>query len=180
LSTSLLFDGAQRELIPMAVAQIRRLWPDAIIVLGGLLLVSYEKNQPPAAFHALLRRYGADVYVVSPRGEAPLLEVLERGSVRALVTGPVSPAPTWSREGRVHPPAGVEPELSMDETGIRWSQLPQTDHLYHTVQCGRRGAAPSGAPSASIPSTRGRSRWSELESVAKELGELRDLGRVRS
>ena len=180
LSTSLLFDGAQRELIPMAVAQIRRLWPDAIIVLGGLLLVSYEKNLPPAAFHALLRRYGADVYVVSPRGEAPLLEVLERGSVRALVTGPGIPSTYVVSRGRVHPPAGVEPELSMDETGIRWSQLPQTDHLYHTVHVRTARSCAFRCAFCEYPVNQGPLTLVGVESVAKELGELRDLGRVRS
>ena len=38
LSTTLLFDMAEHETIPLAVQQIRRAFPDALVVMGGLML----------------------------------------------------------------------------------------------------------------------------------------------
>ena len=80
LSTTLLFDAADPESIPNAVREIRACWPEATVALGGLLLVSYSRNMPPPAFAELLLRYGADAYVVSPRAEMALIELLTRGS----------------------------------------------------------------------------------------------------
>jgi hypothetical protein len=101
LSTTLLFDAADHEVVPMAVRRIRAQWPEAVIVLGGLMLVSYEKNLTPSQFARVLRSYGADAYVVSPRGEMPLVEILRRGSLDALIAGPAIPSTYLLSNGTV-------------------------------------------------------------------------------
>ena len=69
LSTTLMFDAAENDLVPNAVRAIRNQWPDAVVVLGGLMLMSYRNLLPRETFCKLLRAYGADVYVVSAQGE---------------------------------------------------------------------------------------------------------------
>jgi anaerobic magnesium-protoporphyrin IX monomethyl ester cyclase len=181
LSTTLLFDAAERESIPLAIRQIRRTWPDAIIVLGGLMLVSYEKNLPRPVFLHQLRSYGADVYVVSPRGEAPLLEILKRGSIKSLLAGPPIPCTYVVCGGDVHEPSGI-PELGpeMKDAYIRWSRLPQTDHLYHTVHMRTARSCAFQCAFCEYPVNQGPLTVLPADIVDKELAEIQSTGKVRS
>jgi radical SAM superfamily enzyme YgiQ (UPF0313 family) len=181
LSTTLLFDAAERESIPQAIQQIRRAWPDAIVVLGGLMLVSYEKNLPRPIFLEQLRAYGADVYVVSPRGEAPLVEILKRGSMKCLLSGPPIPCTYVVSGGDVQEPSDL-PELGPDmrETYIRWSRLPQTDHLYHTVHMRTARSCAFQCAFCEYPVNQGPLTVAPAEIVDKELAEIQSLGKVRS
>ena len=181
VSTTLLFDAAERESIPTAIKQIRRTWPDAIIVLGGLMLVSYEKNLPRPIFLSQLRAYGADVYVVSPRGEAPLVEILKRGSIKALLEGPAIPCTYVVSGGEVHEPPMV-PELGPDlsDTYIRWSSLPQTDHLYHTVHMRTARSCAFKCAFCEYPVNQGPLTVAPVEVVERELAEIQRVGKVKS
>ena len=181
LSTTLLFDAAERETIPLAIAQIRKEWPDALIVLGGLMLVSYEKNLPRPIFLSQLQSYGADLYVVSPRGEVPLLEILRRSSLQALITDPSIPR-TYIRCGRsvIPPPDAPEPPFQTDEPFIHWSRLPQTDHLYHTVHIRTARSCAFKCAFCEYPVNQGPLTLTPVEVVDRELQELRKLGSVRS
>jgi len=181
LSTTLLFDAAERESIPLAIAELRRQWPDAVIVLGGLMLVSYEKNVPRPYFLDQLRNYGADVYVVSPRGETSLLEVLRRGSLDALLANPNIPCTYIVSKGEVHePPQGPEMALPMRDNYIRWSQLPQTDHLYHTVHMRTARSCAFKCAFCEYPVNQGPLTLMPVDKVDEELRELQSLGTVRS
>jgi anaerobic magnesium-protoporphyrin IX monomethyl ester cyclase len=181
LSTTLLFDAAERESIPLAIQQIRRTWPDAIVVLGGLMLVSYEKNLPRPIFLHQLRSYGADVYVVTPRGEAPLLEILKRGSIQSLFSGPPIPCTYVVCGGDVREPAAI-PELGpqMKETYIRWSRLPQTDHLYHTVHMRTARSCAFKCSFCEYPVNQGPLTVMSDDLVDQELAEIKSTGMVRS
>ena len=181
LSTTLLFDAADRALLPAAITQIRALWPNAVIVLGGLMLVSYSKNFPRQGFLKLLQSYNADVYVVSPRGEQPMLEILRRGSLDAILKGPRI-ANTYVRSGRevLVPDDFVEPADGLASNQIRWAQLPQTGHLYHTVHLRTARSCAFQCAFCEYPVNQGPLTLAPVDVVDQELGELKALGSVRS
>src|SRR6266540_50450 len=181
LSTTLLFDGAERDLVPLAVEQLRGTWPDAVIVLGGLMLVSYQKNLSPEAFANLLRYYGADVYVVTPRGEIAILEILRRGSLKNIIAKPNIPNTYLISNGTLHQPS-PEPEndLKIDDSYIRWSQLPQTDHLYHTVHMSTARSCAFKCAFCEYPVNQGPLTLMPVEIVERELNEIKALGTIRS
>jgi len=180
LSTTLLFDASAHETIQLAVRQIRRAFPEAIVVLGGLMLVSYEKNMGPEAFRSQLRAYGADAYVVTPRGEQPVLELLARRSRAELAEDP--PPCTYVVSGRAvqPPPARPEPPFGLDEGYVRWSQLPQSDHLYHTVHTRTARSCAFSCAFCEYPVNQGPLTTASLDTVERELDELKALGTVRS
>lgn len=182
LSTTLLFDAADRDVVPAAVRQIRAEWPDAVIVLGGLMLVSYQKNMPRPHFARLLQDYGADAYVVSPRGELPLLEILRRGSLQALAAAPSVSSTYVVSGGRVLAPDDAPPEESpgMGDNYIRWSRLPQTDHLYHTVHMRTARSCAFQCAFCEYPINQGPLTLTPVDVVGRELAELKALGTVRS
>jgi p-methyltransferase len=181
LSTTLLFDAAEHESIPTAVRQLRQHWPDAVIVLGGLMLVSYEKNLPRPYFLKRLESYGADVYVVSPQGESSLIEVLKRGSLKALLAEPRIPCTYVVSAGKIfEPPKHPETELPIGGSYIRWSRLPQTSHLYHTVHTRTARSCAFKCAFCEYPVNQGPLTLMPVESVEEELRELRSLGTVRS
>ena len=86
------------------------------------MLVSYSKNLSGPQFIKLLQAYNADVYVVSPRGETPLIEILRRGSLEAILAAPNIPN-TYVRSGRevIPPRDDVEIDSGMTANYIRWS-----------------------------------------------------------
>jgi len=181
LSTTLLFDAAERESIPLAIRQLRRQWPDAVIVLGGLMLVSYEKNLPRPIFLSQLQSYGADVYVVSARGETPLIEILRRGSMRGLLADPNIPCTYIVSKGEIHqPPSYPEMGLEMRDSYIRWSKLPQTDHLYHTVHMRTARSCAFKCAFCEYPVNQGPLSLIPVDTVDLELQEIQRLGKIRS
>jgi len=181
LSTTLALDSDEHETIPMAIRQIRRQWPDAIVILGGLLLVSYRNSYPRGWFENLLRFYGADAYVVSAQSEHPALEILRRGSLEALLDGPRIPSTYIVSKGKVYGP-GDEPEPAMDlaDSSIRWSSLPQTEHLYHTVHMRTARSCAFKCAFCGDPINQGPLTLVPVESVDQELAEIKKLGTVRS
>jgi p-methyltransferase len=181
LSTTLLFDAMEQDVIPMAVRQIRDYWPEAAVILGGLMLVSYEKVTPREAFCDRLLSYGADAYVVSPRGEVPLLEILRRGSRKALAAGPSIPATYIVSQGRICPPLAMqEDEIPFDSTSINWSRLPQTEHIYHTVHLRTARSCAFKCAFCEYPVNQGPLTLQSPETIERELRELQALGTVKS
>jgi Radical SAM superfamily len=180
LSTTLLFDAAEQDVIPKAVRQIRRAFPEAVVVLGGLMLVSYEKNLPPEHFHGMLLSYGADAYVVTPRGEAPLVQILRCSGREALLADP-PPCTYVVERGRVVPPSSsLEPPLAFEEGFIRWDQLPQTSHLYHTVHTRTARSCAFACAFCEYPVNQGPLTLMPVEAFEQELQALKALGSVRS
>jgi hypothetical protein len=181
LSTTLLFDAADRDIVPIAIRQIRTQWPDAVIVLGGLMLVSYQKNLPRPQFIRVLQQYGADIYIVSPRGESPLIEVLRRGSLDAVIAGGGIPS-TYIVSGRtvIVPCDATEVSIGITDHYIRWSQLPQTDHIYHTVHMRTARSCAFKCAFCEYPVNQGPLTLAPVESVDEELKELTKLGGVKS
>jgi radical SAM superfamily enzyme YgiQ (UPF0313 family) len=181
ISTTLMFDAGDREVLPAFVRQIRTTWPEAIIVLGGLMLVSYEKNYPPAIFAQLLRTYGADIFVVSPQGEAPLVQILAARSLEGIISGP-GIAKTYVRVGDTILPPRTDQEHgpTLDDSYIRWDALPQTDHLYHTVHMRTARSCAFQCAFCEYPINQGPLTLASIETIEKELESLKQLNKVRS
>jgi uncharacterized radical SAM superfamily protein len=181
LSTTLLFDAAESDLVPMAVKQIRQNWPDAVVVLGGLMLVSYEKVMPPPVFLKRLIAYGADAYVVSPRGEYPLFQLLRRGSLQAIVDGPPISSTYIVHQGSVKRPSPMsEQDFPFSSSGVRWSSMPQTEHLYHTVHMRTARSCAFSCEFCEYPINQGPLTLMPLDSFEREVAELATLRHVRS
>jgi radical SAM superfamily enzyme YgiQ (UPF0313 family) len=180
LSTTLLFDAAEHDTVPIAIRQIRRAFPEAIVVLGGLMLVSYQKITTPEAYEATLRHYGADAYVVSPRGELPLIEILRRRSLDELHAAP-PPCTYVVRDGVVQaPPPTPEPPFGLDDTYIRWDKLRQKEHLYHTVHTRTARSCAFSCAFCEYPVNQGPLTTLPAQSLERELEELKAMGKVRS
>lgn len=181
LSTTLLFNASEYDLIPMAVRQIRRCWPNAVVVLGGLLLVSYQKLLKHEAFCDRLRAYGADAYVVSPRGETSLIEILRRGSLEGLVANPYIPSTYVFANGKIHsPPATPEGDIPFDSGLIRWSRLPQKEHLYHTVHMRTARSCAFKCEFCEYPINQGPLTLMSVDAIEEELRELQALRTIKS
>jgi anaerobic magnesium-protoporphyrin IX monomethyl ester cyclase len=128
-----------------------------------------------------LQSYGADVYVVSPRGEGPLIEILKRGSLQALKTGPGIPSTYVVSDGEVlHWSALPELGFEFQHNHVRWSRLPQTDHLYHTVHMRTARSCAFKCAFCEYPVNQGPLTVMPAEIVEEELRELQKLGTVRS
>jgi p-methyltransferase len=180
LSTTLMFDAAENDFVPNAIRAIRNQWPDAVVVLGGLMLVSYRNLLPRQAFINLLRSYGADAYVVSAQGETPLLEILRRGSIANLILSPDIPS-TYIVAGDTvfGPPEKLEEALPFGEP-IRWSALPHTHHLYHTVHMRTARSCAFRCAFCEYPVNQGPLTLAPLDLVEEELRELKTLKSIRS
>lgn len=178
LSTTLVLESL---ILHDAVAQIRRTWPDALLVVGGLFLVELQKTNPPEKFHSILQAYGADAYVASPRGEHALLEILRRGTRERLLEDPGIPATFVMDRGKVKPPPTmVDQSTLMEETYIRWKDVVPHDHLYHTVHTRTARSCAFVCAFCNFPVNQGPLTLMPLEAFEKELDELKACGRVRS
>ena len=179
LSTSLLLEHL---VVREAIGNIRRVWPEAAIVLGGLFLVEMEKTASREVFHDMLRAYNADAYVVSPGGEVALLEVLKRGSRKGLLAGP-NPPRTYIVSGRkVYEPAECgDPATEMADSYVRWNSVIPGDHyLYHTVHTRTARSCAFKCAFCNFPVNQGALTLMPIEAFDRELQELKACGRVKS
>jgi radical SAM superfamily enzyme YgiQ (UPF0313 family) len=161
-----------------AIQAARRAFPQALLVLGGLILVEYQRSMDAATFERLLGAWGADVYVVSPEGEQALLGVLaaDRGRLATL------PLPkTYVRDGRrvVACPEAAEQSLSLDESYVRWELL-EPESLYHTVHTRTARSCAFKCAFCSYFSTQGPLILAEPETLRRELESLSKVPGVRS
>lgn len=174
LSTTFLADVPQ---ILDACQRLRRAWPSAGLVLGGLMLKEIAGSVPERSLQSLLRSCGADAYVISATGERALLEILAH-EPRDLPR--LALPETWVRGPDGYRLAsGEERAIPMDETWVRWSRL-APGSLYHTVSCRTARSCAFRCAFCTFPALQG-----ELETMAPatfehELRELRANGAVRS
>jgi p-methyltransferase len=118
---------------------------------------------------------------VTPQGETPTLEILKRGSRAALLEEPGIPSTYIVADGVVRPPPALpETGLKMDDTWIRWHELPQTDHLYHTVHMRTARSCAFKCAFCEYPVNQGPLTLAPIEVVEQELQALKSLGTVRS
>jgi len=68
----------------------------------------------------------------------------------------------------------------MRDSYVRWSQLPQTDHLYHTVHMRTARSCAFQCAFCEYPVNQGPLTLMPVETVDRELSELQSLGKVRS
>jgi radical SAM superfamily enzyme YgiQ (UPF0313 family) len=178
LSTTLVLENL---ILHDAVTQIRQAWPDAVLIVGGLFLVELQKTNTPEKFSSILNAYGADAYVVSPRGEHALMEILSRGTREKLFSGPPIPA-TFMRKGNtiVPPETLLDPSTKMEETYIHWKDGVPHEHLYHTVHTRTARSCAFMCAFCNFPINQGALTLMPLDAFEKELDELKACGRVRS
>jgi radical SAM superfamily enzyme YgiQ (UPF0313 family) len=177
LSTTLVLENM---ILKDAVARIRRNWPEAIIVVGGLFLIEIHKTTPPEKFESVLRAYGADAYVVSPRGEHAMLEILRRGTRAELLKGGI-PATYVLADRVLHAPADLtDPSVPMEESYIRWNEDIPTSHLYHTVHTRTARSCAFVCAFCNFPINQGALTLMPVEAFDQELAQLKAMGRVKS
>jgi p-methyltransferase len=167
--TTRLLDACQR---------VRKLWPDAGLALGGLVILELESSMPEAAFQRLLRACGADAVVLSPQGEEALLALLahERDGLAGLEL-----PRTWIKGPRGYVRAGERAETGVpfDQAWVRWSRL-APESLYHTVHTRTARSCAFKCAFCTFPQLQGGLDLMSPEAFEQELVELERLGSVRN
>lgn len=161
-----------------AVQCVRRSFPRARVVLGGLALVELERSLGPRGFHRLLQAWSPDAAVVSALGEEPLVRMLGQ---RAGELSDLELPNTWIREGGVLVPPRTTEEHArgLDESFVRWDMLPR-ESLYHTVHTRTARSCAFKCSFCSFPVNQGALTLAEPETLERELRALSELGNVRS
>ncbi len=167
--TTRLLDACQR---------VRKLWPEAGLALGGLVILELQSAMPEAAFQRLLRACGADAVVLSPQGEESLLELLahERGELSGLDL-----PRTWikSPQGYVRAGERAERGIPFDDAWVRWNRL-APESLYHTVHTRTARSCSFHCAFCTFPQLQGGLDQMAPETFERELVELERLGKVRN
>jgi len=163
------------------IGHLRRLWPSACIIAGGLFLVELKNTTAPSAFLDVLRIYGADAYVVSPYGEQALLSILDKRSRQELLQSAVPPC-TFILDGKTvrEPKSIVEEPLSMEDHYIHWNDYVTPDHLYHTIHTRTARSCAFHCAYCNFPINQGPLSLMDLEAVDEELRQLARLRKVNS
>ncbi len=160
-----------------AMQHIRRAWPKATLVVGGLFLVELQKAVSERDFQRLLISFGAHAYVITPQGEASFLALL-KGQGRAL--NELDLPGTWLREGRTFAPcSGEEPNLPIDDNWVRWDELEQGS-LYHAVHTRTARSCAFVCSFCSYPANQGPLTLQSPETLEEELRRLERVGHVGS
>jgi radical SAM superfamily enzyme YgiQ (UPF0313 family) len=160
-----------------AIQHLKRAFPGAPIVVGGLFLVEIEKALTKEQFPRLLASLGADVYVVSPLGEASFLELL-RAPGREL-EGLALPS-AWVREGRKFVKRPTEdPGVPIDEHYVRWDAL-DPNGLYAIAHTRTARSCAFECSFCSYPANQGALTLEQPQTLEAELRTLQRVGRVRT
>lgn len=157
----------------------RRIWPDAGIVLGGLVLVELSRSLHRLAMAHMMQAWGADAYVISALGEVPLLEILKHEP--AELPGLELPA-TWVRDERSGYRLSTEKEEHgppIDETYVRWTRL-APESLYHTVNLRTARSCAFKCSFCTFVALQGAHETNKPETLELELHELQRNAGARS
>jgi p-methyltransferase len=119
--------------------------------------------------------------VVTPQGEAVLLELLKRGSRQAILSGTRLPS-TFVVEGHtVHaPPTLLDPPTPMADTFIRWQEDVPAEHLYHTVHTRTARSCAFVCAFCNFPVNQGPLTLMPLDAFEQELRQLSACRSVKS
>lgn len=157
----------------------RALWPEAGIVVGGLVLVELSRSLHPLAMRHMMKAWGADAYVISALGEEPLLEILRHE--RADLGGLELPK-TWVRDESGGYALSTEREENgpaIDETYVRWSRL-DPGSLYHTVNLRTARSCAFKCSFCTFVALQGAHEVNRPETLELELAELTRNGAAHS
>lgn len=165
------------------VSHVRKLWPEAIIVLGGLFLVELQKTNTRKQLLELLHFYNADVYIISSHGETPLLELLKRGARKSLIEQPAIPNTyvMHNKDTILEPPFEMKEEIMpLADNYIRWRQYVIQDHLYHAVHTRTARSCAFKCAFCNFPINQGPLMFMPVDVVKRELEELKSCSGVDS
>ena len=177
LSTSFIVENM---IIMDAITSLRRAFPDARIVVGGLMLVELQKSYPPAKFDRLLSAFRADAYIISAMGEEPLLMMLDAAPGTDLATLPLVSTVVRTEEGLVRPGLGrMEGGLPIDDQFVRWNRF-ETGSLYHTVHLRTARSCAFACSFCSYPQNQGPLTLMGADVLRRELTLMQEQGDIRS
>ncbi|MEO1699896.1 MAG: radical SAM protein [Planctomycetota bacterium] len=160
-----------------ALQHARRAFPGVPVCVGGLFLVEVEKSVAPRDWQRLLLSLRADVYAVTPLGEAAFLELLKHDSADV---DPARLPGAWVKEGRTFVKSdAAEPGLPIDDHWVRWDELAQ-DGIYHTVHTRTARSCAFACAFCSYPANQGALTLSSPDTLRAELESMKRSGRVRS
>jgi radical SAM superfamily enzyme YgiQ (UPF0313 family) len=158
--------------------RVRRIWPDAGVIVGGLVLIELYKSVEPVQFDRMLRAFGADAYVLTAQGEETVIEIL-RHERHELATLDLPHTLVKTPQGYVAVSQREERHFGLEETYVRWSKLdPAT--LYHTVHTRTARSCAFKCAFCTFPQLQGPLELAPEASFEAELEELKRLGSVRS
>ncbi|MBI5432544.1 MAG: radical SAM protein [Planctomycetes bacterium] len=158
--------------------RVRRLWPDAGVIVGGLVLIELQRSVEPVQFERMLRAFGADAYVLSAQSEESVIEILrhERGELARL---DLPHTLVRTANGYVASSQREERHFGLEETYVRWSKLDPAS-LYHTVHTRTARSCAFKCAFCTFPQLQGTLELAPEASFEAELEELKRLGSVRS
>lgn len=160
-----------------ALQHVRRAFPGVPICVGGLYLVEIEKSVEPREWQRLLLSLRAEVYVVSPLGEAAFLELLDKGPDDL---DPTRLPGAWIKEGRRYVKSAThEPGLPIDDHWVRWDELRQ-DGIYHAVHTRSARSCAFACSFCSYPANQGPLTLATPDTLRAELKSMERSGRIRS
>lgn len=158
--------------------RVRKIWPDAGLIVGGLVLLELEKSVDAVPFQRMLRAWNADAYVMTPQGEEPLTEIL-RHEPGELATADLPHTLVKTPRGYVKASTRDERHYGLDETYVRWSRL-EPASLYHTVHTRSARSCAFKCAFCTFPQLQGALELASTAAFEAELEELKRLGSVRS
>lgn len=174
VSTSLM---GSIEIVAKVCRLVRALWPDALVLVGGLILIELYLSHERKLFVDVLKRLDADACIVSAGAEAELLRLLKTDPG----CWPLQVPPTvWIRQGPCFAPGrgATLPPNSIDR-GVRWSRL-EPNGTYPVVHLRTARSCAFKCAFCSYPANQGPLTLRDLDAFDAELDELEALGTVRS
>ena len=175
LSTSFLADTVR---IADACQRLRAAFPDAALVVGGLVLLEVHDSVHALALKHMFNAWGADAYVVSANGETAVLEMLKR-EPRDLAQLSLKGVFVLRDGEYVEAGDGAEAAFPLDEHPLAWSRL-APESLYPAVITRTARSCAYRCAFCTFPALQGALETSSPQTLAKELEELKANGKVRS
>jgi p-methyltransferase len=175
VSTSLI---AEDFVISDVCNRVRKLWPEASLVLGGLLLVELERALNHSEFVRVLENWDADAYICTPRGEESALRIVASDKKSILKA---QPPLTWVRgkNGYVKTESKEKPEVSIDNNRVRWNLFP-ADSLYHCIHLRTARSCRFRCKFCSYRANQGKLVLGSINDLEQQLSELVNYSHVKS
>jgi radical SAM PhpK family P-methyltransferase len=155
---------------------IKRYNRQARVIIGGPFVSSNFRQMDAMSLEYLLKNIGADIYVISPQGEATLVDILE-----AMQTGKplASINNIYYKYGTVYETTPfVEENNDLSDNMVNWDLFADQVGEYASVRTSI--SCPFSCAFCGFPQHAGHYRTSTLEAVERELDRLADIKSIKS